>query len=59
MPKRPTLDRLVGAGVTFNRAYCQSPVCTPSRASFLTGRYARTTDADKTASRIPREERLL
>ncbi|MEX2540715.1 MAG: sulfatase-like hydrolase/transferase [Trueperaceae bacterium] len=35
----PHLDRLVERGVSFERAYAQSPVCTPSRASFLTGRY--------------------
>jgi arylsulfatase len=35
----PTLDRLVAEGVAFTHAYCQSPICTPSRASFLTGRY--------------------
>src|SRR3546814_2777055 len=39
----PHLDRLAKQGVLFERAFCQSPVCTPSRASFLTGRYPRTT----------------
>ena len=39
----PALDRLVEAGVAFDNAYCQSPICTPSRASFLTGRYPATT----------------
>ena len=35
----PNLDRLVRQGVAFTRAYCQSPICTPSRGSFLTGMY--------------------
>ena len=35
----PHLDGLVESGVTFTHAYCQSPICTPSRASFLTGMY--------------------
>ena len=33
------LDALASSGVAFNRAYTQSPICTPARASFLTGRY--------------------
>ena len=38
----PSLDRLVKNGTAFNQAYVQSPICTPSRASFLTGRYPAT-----------------
>ena len=36
----PNIDRLVREGVAFTHTFCQSPICTPSRASFLTGRYA-------------------
>jgi arylsulfatase len=40
--RTPHLDRLAAEGVAFTRAYTQSPICTPSRASFLTGRYPST-----------------
>src|SRR6266852_6272668 len=33
----PNLDRFAAEGVRFARHYCNSPVCTPSRQSFLTG----------------------
>ncbi len=38
----PNIDKLVGEGVALTHAYCQSPICTPSRASFLTGMYPST-----------------
>lgn len=36
----PNIDRLANAGVRFNNAFVQAPVCGPSRMSFYTGRYA-------------------
>lgn len=35
----PHLDRLGTEGLHFNRAYCPSPICTPTRVSLLTGQY--------------------
>ncbi|MFP6750914.1 MAG: sulfatase-like hydrolase/transferase [Pirellulaceae bacterium] len=35
----PVVDQLVHDGVSFTHTYCQSPICTPSRSSFMTGMY--------------------
>ncbi len=35
----PTLDLLVEGGTAFTHAYCQSPICTPSRTSIMSGKY--------------------
>lgn len=41
--KTPSLDRLSREGVRFERAFCQYPVCGPSRASLMSGLYPNTT----------------
>ena len=39
----PNLQGFAESGLTYNRAYCQAPLCGPSRASIMTGLYPHTT----------------
>ena len=39
----PNLDRFAQRGVYFPNAYCQNPICTPSRVSILAGQYCHNT----------------
>ena len=39
MIKTPNIDALAASGVVFDQAYASHPVCSPSRAGLMTGRY--------------------
>ncbi len=57
--RTPNLDRLATEGVRFDRAYCNSPVCTASRQSFLTGRYPRSIGVTQLQTALPEGEQTL
>src|SRR6266481_4659633 len=55
----PNLDKLASQGMRFDRAFCNSPVCTASRQSFLTGRYPRTIGVTQLSSALSGNEITL
>jgi len=56
----PNLDALCSKGVAFTRAYTPSPICTRSRATFLTGRYPNTHHVHRNNNeRFPSSEVLV
>ncbi len=57
--RTPSLDRLTAEGVTFDNAYCQSPLCVPSRMSMLTGQYCRTTGIYDNQDILPSNSRTF
>src|SRR5262245_23516697 len=57
--KTPNIDRIAREGIRFDRAYCNSPVCTASRQSFLTGRYPRTLGVTLLKTPLPDGETTL
>lgn len=50
----PNIDRLAKTGVSFERAICASPLCTPSRATMFTSLYAHQAKAEFSERRFSR-----
>ena len=57
--KTPHIDRLVKEGITFKNAFCTTPLCSPSRASFLTGQYAHTNGIIDNLARDTQSHKLV
>ncbi len=55
----PHLDRLRQESVSFEQAYCNYPVCGPSRAAIYTGRYPQQTGVMNNRCMLPADERTL
>jgi uncharacterized sulfatase len=51
--RTPHLDRLARDGTLFTRAYCPNPMCTPTRASMVTGLYPSQHGAWALGTRLP------
>jgi choline-sulfatase len=54
--RTPNIDRLAAGGIRFEHAYCNSPVCTASRQSFLCGRYPRSIGVTELKTPLPESE---
>jgi len=57
--RTPNIDALAAGGALLKEAYTVSPVCAPSRACFLSGRYPRTCGVRQNGQDIPESEYLL
>lgn len=55
----PNLDALAKDGVSFSRAFCQSPVCTPSRCSMMTGWYPHVNGHRSMTNLLKKDEPML
>ena len=56
--KTPNIDRVAREGVYFRNSFTTTPLCSPARASFLTGQYAHTNGITDNLARNEQSHRL-
>ncbi|MFB3825986.1 MAG: sulfatase [Bryobacteraceae bacterium] len=57
--RTPNIDRIAAEGATFRNAFITTPICSPSRASFLTGQYATVHGIVDNTDRSPASHKLI
>src|SRR3954470_14628551 len=57
--RTPHLDSFARTAVRFSQAYCSNPVCTPSRASLLTGLYTHHHESWNNTTPLPPQHKTL
>jgi N-acetylglucosamine-6-sulfatase len=57
--KTPNIDRIAHEGAMFRHAFITTPLCSPSRAGFLTGQYAHTNGITDNVDRSPASHKLV
>lgn len=55
----PNLDQLANDGMIFNNVFCTNSICTPSRASIMTGQYSHTNKVYDLYDGLPTEQHYL
>jgi arylsulfatase A-like enzyme len=55
----PNIDSLAKGGMRFDRVFCNNSICTPSRASIITGQYSQTNGVLDLTGNIPPERQYL
>lgn len=55
----PTLDKLAREGALFTNAFCTNSICTPSRATLMTGQYSHTNGVTTLFEALPPEQQYL
>ena len=48
----PNIDRIANEGMRFNNTFCNNSICSPSRASILTGQHSHTNGVTKLGGRL-------